>query len=224
MQIIDYIKKDILFQGLDEEMLKQVAAMGILRSYAKGQMVFHAGDEGNGFYMVAEGQVKIYQDSPSGKEQILHMFGPGNAFGEVAVFQARSFPANAKVLQKGKLIFFSRETFIEGIKADPELAIAMLGLLAMRLRGLVRKVEALSLRDVPSRLAEYLLRLEEEQGGPDIVLSMKKGEIAALLGTIQETLSRVLKKFSESGAISIKGKNITILNKEQLEDYVEGPF
>jgi CRP/FNR family transcriptional regulator len=222
MQILDYIRQNVLFQGLDEESLKLVAAMGMMRSYEKGQVVFRAGDEGNGFYIVAEGRIKVYQDSLSGKQQILHIFGSGAAFGEVAVFQGKSFPASAVTLESSQLLFFSRDRFIEGVKQHPEIAISMLGLLSMRLRSLVNKVEALSLKDVPSRLAAYLLRLSREQDSAHLVLAMKKGELAALLGTIQETLSRALKKFSENGLIEMQGRNISLIDISRLTMIADG--
>ena len=79
--------------------------------YDKGKTIFLEGDEGNGFYVVADGRVKIYKVSLEGKEHILHIYGPGNPFGEVPVFSGRKFPANAQTILKSHLLFFPTNSF-----------------------------------------------------------------------------------------------------------------
>jgi CRP/FNR family transcriptional regulator len=93
----------------------------------------------------------------------------------------------------------------------------MMGLLSGRLRFLVRRVEELSLKEVPARLAAHLLLLFESQGREELTLDLTKGQLASYLGTIQETLSRILKRLSDQGLIAIKGRKVTLLDVEGLK-------
>ena len=134
-----------MFSGLSDEELDKVAAIAVLKSFARGESIFFEGDEADGFYMVAEGRVKIFKMSLDGKEQILHIFGSGEPFGEVPVFHGQPFPANAMALVKSKLLFFPRREFIDLVTANPSLALNMLAMLSLRLRRFANQIENLSL-------------------------------------------------------------------------------
>ena len=211
-----------LFAGLNPDQLRQMADIAVEKTYPKGAQVFASGDQAHGLHAVVEGRVKIYKDSLAGREHILHVFGPGDAFGEVPMFQGASFPVSAMTLEQSTLLFFPRRAFSDRMRRDPELGMAMLGMLSERLRILVAKVEALSLKEVPSRLAAYLLLLRDAQGGEVLELDMAKGQIASYLGTIQETLSRILKKMSEAAIIEVAGKTVTLLDLDGLERLADG--
>jgi CRP/FNR family transcriptional regulator len=164
------------------------------RFYAKGRSIFMEGDLGDGFYIVADGKVKIFKISAEGKEQILHIYGPGHPFGEVPVFSGQKFPANAVTLLKSHLLFFPRPSFIRLISDNPSLSLNMLAVLSMRLREFTVQIENLSLKEVPGRLASYLIYLSgEQQDSLKVTLPVSKGQLASLLGTIPETLSRIQK-------------------------------
>jgi CRP/FNR family transcriptional regulator len=132
--IIDILKRVDLFGGLQEEYLAFLADIAREMHVDKGQPVFWAGDAGNGFYLVRSGRVKIFRTSFSGKEHILHVFGFGEAFGEVAVFAGDRFPASAVALEASQLLFFPRKTFRGLLAREPDLALQMLALLSRRLR------------------------------------------------------------------------------------------
>ncbi len=207
-----------LFGGLLEDHLDEIEKIAIGKQYGRGEAVFFEGDPATGFYMVASGRVKIFKTSVSGKEQILHIFGEGEPFGEVPVFHNQPFPANATALEKTTLIFFPRKDFVELVHTMPSLVMNMLAVLSMRLRRFATQIENLSLKEVPARLAGYLLYLSLEQGNPDQVeLQISKGQLASLLGTIPETLSRIFAKMSDEGLISVEGKSISLLDREGLE-------
>lgn len=219
MEKRELINASFLFGGLPEEQLEAVARIAVEKRFEKGASVFHEGEPGNGFYMVAEGKVKIFKMSWAGKEQILHIFGPGEPFGEVPVFHGSPFPANAETLVKSLLLFFPRVKFIALVEENPSLALHMLAILSLRLRRFVDQIENLSLKEVPARLAGYLLYLLEEQGGEDSVeLEISKGQLASLLGTIPETLSRIFARMSDEGLIAVDGKKICILDRAALSD------
>ncbi|WP_228856791.1 Crp/Fnr family transcriptional regulator [Desulfomarina profundi] len=209
----------LLFEGLPENHIEELAGIAIENVYGKGETIFFEGDEGNGFYMVGEGKVKIFKMSPAGKEHILHIFGPGEPFGEVPVFHGLPFPATAEPLVKTRTLFFPRDRFTRLVEANPAIVLKMLAVLSMRLRRFATQIENLSLKEVPARLAGYLIYLRDEQGGSDEVrLEISKGQLASLLGTIPETLSRIFAKMSEEGLIRVKGKVISLLDPEALAE------
>ncbi len=215
---LETISNALIFDGLPQQQLNQIEAVAISKNFAKGEMIFMEQDDGNGFYLVADGLVKIFKVSPSGKEQILHVFGPGEPFGEVPVFSGKRFPANAQAISASRLLFFPRPAFLGLITAHPSLALNMLAVLSMRLRQFTYQIENLSLKEVPARLAAYLLYLATEQEREDFVtLNISKGQLASLLGTIPETLSRILTRMNKQGLIETKDRTIRFLNRAGLE-------
>ncbi len=215
----DIIAKSELFGGLPPEHLDEIVNIAVEKKFKRGEPIFFEGDPGIGFYMVATGKVKIFKTSFSGKEQILHIFGVGEPFGEVPVFHDQPFPANATALEKTTLIFFPRKRFVEIVYSMPALVMNMLAVLSMRLRRFATQIENLSLKEVPERLAGYLLYLSVEQGNTNqVTLDISKGQLASLLGTIPETLSRIFAKMSDEGLIKVDGKQISLLDIEGLEE------
>jgi CRP/FNR family transcriptional regulator len=208
-----------LFSGLSEAQLQQLEHIGREVSVARGQTLFMEGDEGAGFYIVVSGRVKVFKSSAEGKEQILHIYGPGQPIGEVPVFAGQHFPANCQAVEKSRLLFFPRQAFIDLITAHPSLALNMLAVLSMRLRQFTVQVENLSLKEVPGRLASYLVYLAEEQDSPGRVhLPISKGQLASLLGTIPETLSRIFSKMSAQGYIEVQAAEIVFKDRPALEE------
>ena len=221
-KILQIISDVPLFNGLSEEQLNDVRQISVDKFCDKGKTIFLEGDDCNGFYIVADGKVKIYKVSFEGKEHILHIYGPGNPFGEVPVFSGKKFPANAQTLLKSHLLFFPRTAFVDLISKNPSLALNMLGVLSMRLRQFTVQIENLSLKEVPGRLASYLVYLSQEQGRTDVVtLNISKGQLASLLGTIPETLSRILTKMNQQHLIDTSGRNIILKDLSGLEDLAE---
>jgi CRP/FNR family transcriptional regulator len=216
---LDIISDAHLFKGLPENQLREIEGITVGRRFKKGEAIFSEGDDGDGFFLVATGQVKIFKSSPKGKEQILHILGPGEPFGEVPVFSGQQFPASAEAIAESCLIFFPRSAFIALIAANPSLALNMLAVLSVRLRQFTVQIENLSLKEVPGRLATYLVYLAGEQKRDDFVtLNISKGQLASLLGTIPETLSRIFARMNSQGLIEVKDRNIRILNRRGLEE------
>ncbi|MCP4350559.1 MAG: Crp/Fnr family transcriptional regulator [Desulfobacterales bacterium] len=216
---MDIIANTPIFKGLPENQLQGIRQIAVEKHFSKGSTIFLQGDEGNGFYIVADGKVKIFKISSEGKEHILHIFGSGEPFGEVPVFSGQSFPANAEAIAKSRLLFFPRAAFAKLITDNPSLALNMLAVLSMRLREFAARIESLSLKEVPARLAGYLIVLAEEQGTSDAVeLNISKGQLASILGTIPETLSRIFAKMTDQGLIEVNGRNIRLLNRTELDE------
>ncbi|MFZ0450060.1 MAG: Crp/Fnr family transcriptional regulator [Desulfatiglandaceae bacterium] len=219
---VEIIAKSLLFRGLPQEEVGRIAQLAVGKQYEKGQTIFQEGDDGNGFYVIGDGLVKIFKMSMDGKEQILHILGPGEPFGEVPVFSGQRFPANAETLIDSRLLFFPRPAFVTLISDNPSLALNMLAVLAMRLRQFTTQIENLSLKEVPARLAAYLLYLAREQEEKNSVrLSISKGQLASLLGTVPETLSRVFSKMNNQGLIEVDDRHIRFLDRDRLEELAE---
>ncbi len=211
-----------LFKGLTDEQLNEIGVIAVERRYRRGESIFMEGDAADGFYIVADGQIKIFKSSPEGKEQILHIYGPGNPFGEVPVFSGSRFPASAVALAASRILFLPRDAFVALIARLPSLSMNMLGELSMRLRQFTVQIENLSLKEVPSRLASYLLYLAEEQRTADrVTLEISKGQLASLLGTIPETLSRIFARMSAQSLIQVNGAEIRLRDTVALADLAE---
>jgi len=171
-----------------------------------------------------------------GKEQILHIYGPGHTFGEVPVFQGKSFPASAMALEASTILFLPRQAFVQQLGKSPALAMNMLADLSRRLREFTVQIENLSLKEVPARLAAYILTLAQEEAEQSqmfplekklqkkrlatisVSLPVSKVQLASLIGTTPETISRVLKKMDQAEFIKAEGKKILILDQEGLEE------
>ncbi len=222
MELLKIIANIPLFNGLTEPQLAELAMIVTDQQFKRGTTIFAEGDRGVGFYILIAGQVKIYKMSMDGKEQTLHIFGPGEPFAEAAVFTGKSYPAYADAMQDSRVLFIPRDSFVKLIASNPALAMNMLGALSQRLKKFAGMIEALSLKEVPGRLAAHLLLLSGQQGGDEFNLNIGKAQLASILGTIPETLSRIFKKLSEGGYIEVQGAKIKIVDRVGLEALASG--
>jgi CRP-like cAMP-binding protein len=219
---VEIIANSLLFRGLPREEVGRIAQLAVDKQYKRGQAVFQEGDDADGFYVIGDGLVKVFKMSMDGKEQILHILGPGEPFGEVPVFSGQRFPASAETIVESRLIFLPRPEFVNLITRNPSLVLNMLAVLAMRLRQFATQIENLSLKEVPARLAAYLLYLAREQGEEDSVkLHISKGQLASLLGTVPETLSRVFSKMTAQTLIEVDDRHIRFLDRDGLAELAE---
>jgi CRP/FNR family transcriptional regulator len=224
MEPMERIAAIPLFMGLPLDQLRELARIVVTRSIKKGQIIFSEGEEVTGFYVLTSGRVKIFKLSSNGKEQILHIIPAGEPFGEAAVFAGKLFPAYAEAIENGQAIFFPRAAFIELVGTDPSLSLNMMAILSKRLRKFAATIEALSLKEVPRRLAEHLLYLSSRGGEREgFGLDISKNQLAALLGTIPETLSRILTRMAGKGLIETTGRrHIRILDRAGLRKLADG--
>ncbi len=212
-----FIKNCPMFAGTTEEDLAFLERISRLRQYEKGELLFSEGEKALGFYVVASGKVKIYKLSAEGKERILHIVHPGGTFAEAAIFGDGNYPAYAEPLEKSQLIFFPKREFLQLLHEHSQIAINMIAGLSRFLRQFAMQLEELTFKDVPARLARYLLELAGPREGR-FDLPISKSQIASNLGTVSETLSRTFRKLSEDALIEVNGKSITILDRDRLED------
>jgi CRP/FNR family transcriptional regulator len=224
---VELLKQCPLFAGLGEEDLKRIRGIALLKQVGKKEVLFSDGEQAKGFYVILSGKVKLYKISPEGKEQILHMVSAPDAFAEAALFHEGSYPAFAEALVDSQLLFFPKRDFIHLIERNPQLSINMIVSLSHFLRKFASLIEELSLKEVSSRVAKYLidLSLKSAKDGKnlkEVDLDLSKTQLASKLGTISETLSRTLSKMKAKRVIDVNKNKILILNRELLEEMASG--
>lgn len=207
-----------LFRGLSPEDRYQLAGISACTEYARGEILFTRGERAESLFVVSKGKLKIYCVAPDGREQIVHIINPGEICAEVPMFSGGRYPANAIAIGKTEVITFSRHDFLIEAKKKPEVLLSMLASISARLRHFVDLVNDLSLRDVATRLARFLLASGEDG---QVTLTESKRTLAGQLGTAPETLSRTLQQFQQQGLITVSGKNIRLENKERLLQMLE---
>ncbi len=223
MKILEEIAKAAIFGGLPAQQLEEVARISLEQKYDKGQSLFSEGGSAKGFYLIVSGKIKIYKLSLEGKEQILHIFREGEICGEVPVFAGGNYPASAEAIELSRVLFFPRSALVELIRSEPAIAMNMLAILSQRLRRFTHLIEDLSLKEVPARLSAYLIFLADRStSAQTLELDITKAQLASLLGTIPETLSRILAKMAQQGVISVEGRIIRILDRKALESLAAG--
>jgi len=215
------LKSIPLFSALGDAAVQGLLQRCPVLERRAGTIVFAPTQRAERFYVVLTGRVKLYKLSPKGDEQILHLYGAGNAFAEAAVLGGGDYPAFAEVVEDAALLAVGRSVLGEAIAANPELAMGMLAGLSAKLREFNRLIEELSLKDVPARLAAALLRRAEEAGSRGFRLGQTKRQLAAQIGTVAETLSRALKKLKQKGLIDVRGSHVTILDRDGLRHVAE---
>ena len=216
---IELLVKVPFFSGLSKLVLEELATSSRFVSYEKGTDIFLEGDPPIGMFIVAEGAVKIYKFSPKGKEQVLTVEKPPGLIAELPLFDGLPYPASALALEDSKMLLIPREAFERVLKRHPELALTIIRNMSLRLRHLVSLIEEISFLEVPQRLARYLL---SSSGGKDeFTIPHTNAEIAGIIGTVRELVSRNLTRFSKEGIIELEGKNVRILDRRKLEEISE---
>jgi CRP/FNR family transcriptional regulator len=215
-----------MFAHLTDEDRVRVAAVARVRTYARGETIIRDAEPVDRFFVVLDGDVKIYKLSPQGKEQILHWVRPFQSFAEAAVFSGGAYPASATALHETRLLEIPRAAFLDIVRADGEFALRVMASMAKWLRRLVDLVEDLSFSEIPARLARRVAKLAADQGvelndGAAIDLPMSKTDLARMLGTVSETLSRVFSKLSEDGILDVDGRRLTIRDAAKLRGLFE---
>lgn len=208
-----------LCAGLPLVDLETIAALASVKSLERGEYLFHEGNPSHGFYIVQRGAINVHRVNAAGKEQIIHVFREGESLAEASLATEKGYPAAARAIDSSQVLLIQKAGFLALLKLRPELALRMLGSMSVHLRVLVGQLEDLTLKDVETRLANWLVKRcpNPDQPGPvNIELKMTKRVLAAELGTVSETFSRTLAKFRQQKLISVKGKTITILSPPAL--------
>ena len=216
----EILKQSLIFSSLNNDELTELSKLAIERSFRPDEFVFWEGDDPDYFYIVVEGRIKVIKYSSSGKEFIIAFFGPGEMFGEVAVFEGKPYPASAQVVADTKILGIKKDDFLSFLSTRPQVALSIINVLGGRLRDAQSRLKDLAGERVEQRLAQTLLMLSSKLGP---TLPFTRQEIADMAGTTTETAFRVTSQLKERGIISsVRGK-IIILDETKLRLLSEGP-
>jgi len=209
-----------LFTGLPSEDLDLISSFVIPKELAKGEYLFREGSASEGFYVVQRGAVNVHRVSASGKEQVISVFRAGQSFAEAALASAGGYPADARAIEDSTILLVPKADILALLRNRPELALSMLGSMSQHLRVIVGLLDDLALKDVETRLANWLIKRCPRPlpaHAVSIELDGTKRVLAAEIGTVSETLSRTFADFREKKLIRVAGKAITILDPQRLE-------
>jgi CRP/FNR family transcriptional regulator len=217
--VVNILRGCQLFAGLAMTDLQNIAAVSVIKTVEKGGWLFREGDAAIGFYVVQRGAINVHRVNALGREQIIHVFRKGESFAEVALASPRGYPADARAIESSQVLLVQKAGVLELLRRQPELALRMLSSMSSHLRVLVSQLEDLTLKDVETRLANWLIKRCPDPGGEmpcHIQLTTTKRVLAAELGTISETFSRTMAKFREQNLLAVDGKEVTVLSPARL--------
>lgn len=203
------------FARLDAATLGTIGAAAVRRQFDAGQVVFVEGEPCTGLFIVQSGYLKSLKMSPAGREQTVRVVGPGEAFNDLAIFAGAANIATVIALEPAAVIVIQREVMLRLVDTHPQLARRVIQNLAQRMLHLVALVEDLSLRSVEERLARLLLA----QSSEDTIVRQRwttQAEMASLLGTVPDVLSRALRRLADEGVIQVRRQQIRILDRQRL--------
>lgn len=220
----DYLKQISIFTQLAEEFLQKIDSISIIRTYAKGRIIFMEGEPGEAFFYIKSGLVKIYKVSSEGKEHILHILNEGHVFAEVTLFNNTAYPATAEVLEDAQIGIIKNSDLEKLIAENPMLSLELIKYLNNRLVEAQNKVRNLALYDTFGRTAQALVKLAEEHGkktneGIELDLGISRQELADIVGTTRETVIRVLAVFKKEKSIELEKSNIIIKSLDKIKQW-----
>ena len=200
-----------LFTGLPAEDLAVLASFSVTLSLAKNAYLFREGEPARGFYLVQSGAINVHRVSAAGKEQVIHVFRSGESFAEAALASVTGYPAHARADESSTVLLIPKAPILDLIGRRPDLALRMLGSMSAHLRVLVGMLDDLTLKDVETRVINWLVKQERRAIGGVIPLQGTKRALAAELGTSSETLSRTLARLRQRKLITVGTRTITVL-------------
>ena len=221
------LRRTILFGDLSETELKALSDRTVERRLAKGEVLFVAGDDAAGMFVIAEGSLRAYREGLDGREQVIHVERAGATIAELPVFDDRPYPSTVAAEEETLVLFIDKRDVRRLCLEHPNIALAALKLLAGRLRRCAELVEALSLREVDQRLANWLLSAARVRGtrsseGLQFTLHLTNQQIAARIGSVREVVSRALTRLQNNGLIAVDGRDVRIPDEAALELYADG--
>ena len=217
--VVNTLRRCPLFTGHPGLDLNSIAAITVTKSLAKGDFLFCEGNPVHGFFIVQRGAIKVYRVNAAGREQVIHVFRDSESFAEETLLVDSGHLAYARAAEDSRVLMLQKTGFISLLRRQPELALCLLRAMGQHLRGLVALIDDLTLKDVKTRLANWLV---QHCPNPDsevpcaIELPMTKHMLASELGTGSETLSRTFATFREQKLLSVAGKTITLLCPSKL--------
>jgi CRP/FNR family transcriptional regulator len=208
-----------LFSGLPPEDLAAIAAFTVAQTLARDAYLFREGEPSRGCYLVQSGAINVHRVSASGREQVIHVFRSGETFAEASLASPTGFPANARAVEASTVLLIPKTPFLELIARRPDLALRILGSMSTHLRVLVGMLDDLTLKDVETRLVNWLVARCPAAGAADVRLGSTKRVLAAELATSSETLSRTFARLRDAGLIAVRGGTVHVNDAAALRTH-----
>ena len=221
------LRRTTLFGELPEAELNALADRAVERRLKRDEILFVAGDEAAGLFVIAAGALRAFREGVDGREQVIHVERAGATIAELPVFDDKPYPSTVAAEEESTVLFIAKRDVKSLCLSNPVIALAALKLLAGRLRKCAELVEALSLREVDQRLARWLLAEGRLRGkrtaeGVELTLVLTNQQIAARIGSVREVVSRALARLQNNGLISVEGRRVLIANEQSLEVFADG--
>ena len=216
MSATDVLKRVPLFADLSEADLTRFGEVTREREYPKNSVILFEDDPGDALYIVSTGQVKVVLIGEDGREVILSVLGDGDFFGEMSLIDDEPRSAHVIAMRDSHLLVLRRDDFQLQLEQHPKVALELLRVLVQRLRRADEKIGGLVLLDVNGRVAQLLLDLAEESGGPKITRKLTHQTIAQMIGSSRETVSRAMRELVDRGLIDVSRREITIKDHDAL--------
>jgi len=221
MSSVQHLRNVPIFSDLKDSDLNIISDKMISRAYEKGQMILLEESQGETFFIIVSGAVKVTRLSDDGREVILAILGESDFFGEMSLLDGEGRSANIVANEDAEVLTLSRRDFLDCLETYPSIAIALLEELAIRLRKSDQHIESLSLSDSEHRIAITLIRFAQElgtikQGDVKISNLPFQQDIANMAGTSRETVSRTLKLLEEKDLIKKHGKDLIIYKFDEF--------
>lgn len=215
-----------LLSGLNPIQFDNVIQTSRIIELKEGEKLFDQGDDAKRFFLVRNGQIKLFRISPDGLEKVIEIISAGQTFAEaVMFFEHQRYPVNAAALHPTELISFDSASYIEILRQSVDACFRLMADMSVRLHARINEVEALSVQNATLRLADYLLKHSTAGTGTsagnsaEVELDLPKYVLASRLSVTPESLSRILQGMQKSGLITVEGQIIHIHDTEGLRDY-----
>jgi len=215
-RVAGWLSHSTLFSHLSMRALTPVATACITQTCPAGSTLFMPGSRADGFYVVVYGSVSLSLPGPDGTEKLIELVGPGECFGQAAMFLEVPYPIAGRCLTETLLLQVPKEPFFVLLDQDPVLTRKMLTIMAMRMHRRIHDIEGYAFRSAASRLADFLLSLQATSGNT-VRLPVSKSVLASKLLFTPATLSRILKEWMEAGHIAVSGRSITLCDLAALQ-------
>lgn len=197
MDILEEIQHIDLFQGVPREKMQALIRQSICKTLKQGEIIVSEEDPIRAFYVVINGQLKLYKSSAEGKEQTLYLLGQGEPFGLCTAFATDSFPAGVMAIEKSAVLLIPGVVIEAVAMKEPILLLNIIKILSRRLKESMTLVESLSLKEVPQRIAAFLIHAMPKNGNDKksiFELTITQRELAKIFGATPEAVSRAFKK------------------------------
>ncbi|GEO94838.1 MULTISPECIES: Crp/Fnr family transcriptional regulator [Kocuria] len=219
---IDVLRRAPLFASLDDQAFAALTEELTEVDLSRGSTLFHEGDPGDQLYFIVSGKIKLGRTAADGRESLVAIMGPGELFGEMALFDPSPRSTSATAVSETRLAGLKHENLKKVIERSPDVSAQLLQALARRLRRTNESLADLVFSDVPGRVAKALLDLADRFGRPatDGILvahELTQEELAQLVGASRETVNKALAEFVQRGWIRLEARAVVILDLQRLK-------